>query len=278
VPFAIFGPRRVRLAAAAILTGFQLVNIATANYGFFAYLAIVLHVFLLDDRDLIRVWTRIKTLLRRKNAPAKPLEDALVPRWRFQLRVAVAVVVSFFFVAISTVDGLINFTRSDALAAVLLPLRDHYYPWRVINSYHLFGQITVHRIEPEFETSDDGEHWSEHRLWHKPGDLARRPDWVAPHQPRVDFQLWFYGLRPSAAPGYVETLVERLCRDPQAVQTLFRDRLPAAPRAVRIAFWQYHFTTVEERRATGDWWTRTLAGTTAPIDCKTANFPDPSDD
>ena len=49
VPFAIFAPRRLRLAAAAVFTGFQVVNIATANYGFFAYLAMALHVFLLDE-------------------------------------------------------------------------------------------------------------------------------------------------------------------------------------------------------------------------------------
>ena len=39
----------LRLAAAALFTGFQIVNIATANYGFFCYLALALHVFLLDD-------------------------------------------------------------------------------------------------------------------------------------------------------------------------------------------------------------------------------------
>jgi hypothetical protein len=55
VPFAIFGPRRARLATAAALTGFQAVNALTANYGFFCYLATALHVFLLDDGDLARV-------------------------------------------------------------------------------------------------------------------------------------------------------------------------------------------------------------------------------
>jgi len=54
VPFAIFGPRRPRLVAAAAFTLFQVVNIATANYGFFCYLALALHVTLLDDADVER--------------------------------------------------------------------------------------------------------------------------------------------------------------------------------------------------------------------------------
>jgi hypothetical protein len=279
VPFGILGPRRVRQATAGILTGFQLINIATANYGFFAYLAIALHVFLIDERDLVQLWTRLKLRLPLKvgqplkldSSPPETLSPA-PPRWRQIMRLAVATIVTFSFLSITTVDALINFARSETLLAGLLPWRDHYAPFRVINTYHLFGQITTDRIEPELQTSDGAE-WTAHQLWHKPGDPHRRPDYVAPHQPRVDFQLWFYGLNPRSAPGYVETLVARLCRDPTAVQTLFRDRLPSQPRAVRIAFWRYHFTSAGERAASGDWWTRTLLGTTEPIDCST-RFPD----
>ena len=103
--------------------------------------------------------------------------------------------------------------------------------------------------------------------------MKRRPDFVAPHQPRVDFQLWFYGLGYRASsPAYVDALVERLCRDPSAVQSLFRDRLPSHPRAVRIAYWHYRFTSADERRATGAWWTRTPVDVTDSIPC-TAEFP-----
>jgi hypothetical protein len=153
-----------------------------------------------------------------------------------------------------------------------LPLRDHYVEWRLINTYHLFGQITTERIEPEFQTSDDGSNWTAHELWHKPGDPQRRPDFVAPHQPRVDFQLWFYGLRPNHPPEYVESIVQHLCKDVPAVEPLFRDRLPPAPRFARIAFWQYRFTSSDERRRDGAWWTRSSVGATGPIAC--ANIPE----
>src|SRR6185503_9182033 len=55
LPFAIFGPRPARLAAAVGFALFQIVNLATANYGFFCTLTLALHVFLLDDRDLGRL-------------------------------------------------------------------------------------------------------------------------------------------------------------------------------------------------------------------------------
>jgi len=52
VPFLVFLWRPFRLAAAAAFSVFQLLNIATANYGFFAYLALTLNILLLDDADV----------------------------------------------------------------------------------------------------------------------------------------------------------------------------------------------------------------------------------
>ncbi|MGH9420383.1 MAG: lipase maturation factor family protein, partial [Thermoanaerobaculia bacterium] len=105
-------------------------------------------------------------------------------------------------------------------------------------------------------------------LRHKPGDVLRPPDLVAPHQPRVDFQLWFYGLSfQRGAPPYVSALLDRLCHAPDAVQALFREPLPAAPTAVRITFWRYRFSDAETKRSTGAWWVRTPIGETRPIAC-----------
>jgi hypothetical protein len=267
--FMFVGARRVRLACAAVLTGFQIINAASANYGFFCYLAAALHVFLLDDSDVERISAWLRARLRLRAHPSL-VECASRRRQRIGGVMLVA-----FFVAISTVDGLINFVESARVFTVLLPLRRVYAPFRIVNTYHLFGHITRARIEPEFQTTDDGETWLAHELHHKPGDIQRRPDWVAPHQPRVDFQLWFYGLGyHGGAPEYVGALIERLCRDPAAVQPLFRSPLTAHPKAARIVFWQYHFTTTAERRATGAWWKREPVDVTDAIPCDTA-FPKP---
>ena len=269
VPFAIFGPRRARLGAFVIFGGFQVINAATANYGFFCYLATALHVFLLDDRDIVRAadWLRARLRLRpcAPIAPTRPRPDP----W-----IAGALALTAF-VSLSAVDALTTFVDSARLDAALLPVRRLYAPWRVVNSYHLFRHITRTRIEPEFQTRDDDTTWVAHDLRHKPGNTHRRPDWVAPHQPRVDFQLWLYGLRYHAgAPSYVTTLLERLCRDPAAVQPLFRNPLPPHPRAVRIVFWDYRFSTAAERRATGAWWIRRPVDAPQDLPCDTAFPPD----
>ncbi|MGZ3440278.1 MAG: lipase maturation factor family protein, partial [Polyangia bacterium] len=222
VPFGIFvGFRRVRLACAAILTSFQIINAATANYGFFCYLAAALHVFLLDDGDVTRVleWLRARVRL----PVAKPIVAGPNRQWgRWTVRGILTV-----FIVVSGLDALVSFVDSDRLFAVIMPARRVWAPFRLVNTYHLFGHITRARIEAEFQTTDDGTNWTAHDLRHKPGAPTRRPDWVAPHQPRVDFQLWFYGLSYRAGtPEYVATLIERLCRDPAAVQPLFRAPLP----------------------------------------------------
>ncbi len=39
----------------------------------------------------------------------------------------------------------------------------------------------------------------------------------------------------------------------------------APPRFVRAVLWQYWFTSIEEKRHTGDWWKRRLLGLYAPV-------------
>jgi lipase maturation factor 1 len=279
LPFAIFGPRRARLVAAALFTAFQLANIVTANYGFFAYLAIALHVFLLDDADVVRARraalgraprlrrARVAAALlarRIRRGAALAFAQLRVDRATARLvrRLAIGAVV-IAYVAASAAEALAQFASFPDLAWIAEPLA----PFRVVNNYHLFASITRERIEPAIQTSD-GQTWTTHALWHKAGDPARAPDFVAPHQPRLDFQLWFYGLSfRRGMPEYVERLLQRLCTDPAAVQPFFRDRLPAAPTAVRIAFDRYTFTSREELSATGNWWRVEPLGASNPLTC-----------
>jgi hypothetical protein len=233
VPFALFAPRRARLAAGALLGGFQLVNLATANYGFFVYLTLVLHVLLLDDRAAL--------------APA--------PRWR---TIGGAALLALWTL-LSVHEGAIAFAGVNPVPE----LRRLYAPLRLVNTYHLFAHITRQRIEPELQLTTDGATFTAFDLHFKPGDPMRAPPFVAPHQPRVDFLLWFYGLAPRRAPEYVAALVARLCHDPDAVAPLFTAPLPPAPAAVQIVFWEYHVAPA----GSAAWWTRTERGRIGPIAC-----------
>jgi hypothetical protein len=258
LPLGIFGPRRVRQVVAVFLTGFQVVNALTANYGFFCYLAVALHVFLLDDADVERaaVW------LRRSVSPVRQIA---APSRGVGAAAALAL-----FALVSLNDALVSFAPPSAWLPGAAALRGLFDPFRVINTYHLFGHITRERVEPEVQTldGDDGATWTAHHFRHKPGDPARAPDFVAPHQPRVDFQLWFYGLSHlGGSPAWVTELLARVCLDPDAVRGLFERPLPAHPQAVRLVFWRYHFTTPAERRAGAGWWRRQQVNETRPITC-----------
>jgi hypothetical protein len=258
VPFAFFGPRRARLMAAGALTAFQLGNAATANYGFFCHLACALHLFLLDDRDLARLaaWLPPRATQR---AP----EDR---RARFsRVLPALPFVGLGAWSLLSLLSAAVHFSDGGPWLEALLPLRARVEPLRLVNSYHLFASITRERVEPQLEVESGGV-WRPLSLLHKPGEPLRRPDFVAPHQPRVDFQLWFHGLRPQHQPPYLMMLLDRLCRDPTAVAPLFRERPPAAD-SVRVSYYLYRFTSRAERRATGAWWNRTLVHVTPAVPC-----------
>jgi hypothetical protein len=277
VPLAIFGPRRARLGAAVALTGFQIINAATANYGFFCYLAAALHVFLLDDADLARLR---RFLLPRERSPAEPraptdseARNAADARVLDRLGAGAGVVA---WLGVSLAEAAFAFGGAGEPGAVLTavaPLVDRVETLRIVNTYHLFAAITRERIEPELQTLAAGDEadeaaWTPHDLRHKPGAPTRAPDFVAPHQPRLDFQLWFHGLAfRRGQPPYLHMLLERMCEDAGAVRPFFREPLPAHPRAVRIVYWQYHFATSAERRATGAWWTRERLAATTPVRC-----------
>jgi hypothetical protein len=287
VPFFAFCPRLLRLSAAVLLTGFQLVNLSTANYGFFCYLALALHLFLLDDRDLERVRGFLRRALLPKAAELPRWRRGLawlcdratrgvpekVPPWPPALSTAVAGYAAAFTVTLSVMSAGASFARSPWWNEATAEVRGLYDPFHVVNTYHLFGHITRDRFEPEFQTSN-GTDWTAHVMHYKPGPVDRPPPLVAPHQPRVDFRLWFYALGfRQGPPAYVRTLLDRMCSEPERVQPLFVDALPPAPTAVRIAFWRYHFTKPEERERTGAYWKRELLGTTSPLSCQRMSLP-----
>lgn len=47
------------------------------------------------------------------------------------------------------------------------------------------------RPELIFEGSDDLQKWTEYEFYYKPGKLDEISPFIVPHQPRLDWQLWF---------------------------------------------------------------------------------------
>ena len=139
-------------------------------------------------------------------------------------------------------------------------------PFEVVNTYGLFAVMTTSRPEIVLEGSIDGNTWLPYEFKYKPGDVARRPAWVQPHQPRLDWQMWFAALGDYRSDPWVIQLMARLLQGSPDVLKLFAaNPFPAAPpRFVRAQLYEYRFTTPAERRATGDWWHRELKGSYVP--------------
>ena len=131
----------------------------------------------------------------------------------------------------------------------------------IINTYGLFAVMTTVRNEIVIEGSNDGERWLAYQFKYKPGDVTRRPKWNTPHQPRLDWQMWFAALGPyQASPWFTSFMGHVLQGSPKVLALLETNPFPAAPpRFVRAVFYEYHFTNLDGLRA-GNWWTRELKG------------------
>jgi hypothetical protein len=246
LPFLMWGPRAVRTAVFAVMVGMQIAILLTANYGFFNYLSIALALFVLDDGHL--------------GAPDVAADPP--PR-----RSAPFAVLAGGLVVLSLVQFVPLVPVLRRLDAALFPVRRVLATFRSINAYHLFAHMTLVRREAVIEGSEDGSTWLPYEFRYKPGDPERPPPFVAPHQPRVDFQLWFLLLGPRPGARYFDTLLARLLTAPEVVAPLFaRDPFPVTPpRLVRVAIYRYRFTDAPTRRATGAWWRRELEGYSRPL-------------
>jgi hypothetical protein len=133
-------------------------------------------------------------------------------------------------------------------------------PLHIVSAYGLFAVMTTQRDEIVIEGSEDGMVWREYEFRYKPGDVARRPPWNIPHQPRLDWQMWFAALDdPQREPWFSRFLERLLENEPSVTGLLERNPFPDKPPTyVRAEFYEYTFAGNDQ--AAGQWWNRRLAG------------------
>jgi hypothetical protein len=131
-------------------------------------------------------------------------------------------------------------------------------PFRIVNSYGLFRVMTKDRKEIVIEGSADGIDWQQYEFKWKPGDVGRPPGWCAPHQPRLDWQMWFAALGGSREKMWFQNLLVRLLQGKPEVRRLFaHDPFPdGSLHYVRATLYRYRFTTPAEHRQSDAWWKR----------------------
>jgi len=244
VPFLFLMPRRLRIIGAWITIVFQLLIAATGNYTFFNLLTIVLCVALFDDRHLGK-------FLPKKFRAA----DSEVSTSR---RVAILPGALLIVIGMMQLAGMMGAPVSLAMepAEIL----------HIVNGYGLFAIMTTSRPEILIEGSNDGQDWQEYQFKYKPGDVRQPPRWVAPYQPRLDWQMWFAALGRSQDAPWFSRLMERLLEgSPEVLALLAKNPFPdKPPRFVRAKVYDYRFSDAATRRSTGDWWSRTYTGSYFP--------------
>lgn len=242
-PWFFWAPRRARRIAVAAVIGFQVFVVLTANYTIFNYLSAALCLFILDDLDL-----RLRY----------PIPSPALLREKVGVREPVSIFVAGVILVPLTILPFTRFVGETPRAG--MPILRAIAPFRTINIYHLFASMTLIRREAVIEGSDDSEHWQPYEFRYKPGDPQRAPAFVAPHQPRVDFQMWFLLLGNRWGAPYFDRLLRLLQEEPQAVASLFASNpFPdRGPRYLRVAIYRYRFTDAQTRRDTGAWWQREL--------------------
>jgi hypothetical protein len=282
----LFLPRRWRIICFFVVTPWEVGVILTANYTFLNYLVLILGFLLLDDRFWLRFlpqkWKKSPAMIpthistdininsdRPSNteAPAQTSGGFRQALKRVKLSLTGIVLIWIFY---ATTAQLIWMFSALPLPTAPVAALD---PFRIANRYGLFGIMTRGRYEIEFQGSEDGKNWVAYPFRCKPQDLSKAPGIYAPYQPRFDWNLWFASLGSWRDYPIVPRTEALLLSNDKDVLSLF-DGNPfpnKPPREIRTVLWQYWFTTMSERRATGLWWRRQFVGLYAPTLERDAN-------
>lgn len=255
--FEIF--RGIKVVTAAAFAGLMVVVELTGNYTFFNVLTILLALSVLDDT----AWPGFVCRWLRWTDEAPSL-----PAWLgYPQRALVCVLLALSILAGA---GEILPDKADIQGARAWVMKQ-VAPYRSVNGYGLFRVMTKERNEIVIEVSDDGAYFQPMEFRWKPGLASRPPPFVAPHQPRLDWQLWFASFNPGYAPqrdarnarmlwfgGFMEALLNH---NPKVYALLEPPPFPMENiRAVRAKYYRYKFTDSKTRKETGDWWTVTALG------------------
>jgi hypothetical protein len=257
VPFALFAPQPIAAIAGALIIFHQLVLIVSGNYSWLNWLTVILGFSSFDDHILAFTGPHYTPAL-----VARPLAFDIL------LYVLAAATIAL------SIRPALNLISPNQM------MNYSYNPFHLVGAYGAFGQVGRERYEIVIEGTSDGvitpaTEWREYAFKAKPGDLKRLPPQVAPYHLRLDWLIWFLPfsvvVTPSGirVPGYSRwffNFIQRLLSNDSAILRLMgKNPFPDAPPAfIRALFYRYRYTTPEQRRQTGAWWTRQLLGVYLP--------------
>jgi hypothetical protein len=200
----------------------------------------------------------------------EPVFRPILGEWPTQIDSSLSPVVLLvsMLVLFLAIEPLLRLVRIDVREIRgLSKLFDFFAPFHLVNSYGLFSVMTTERPEIIVEGSEDGQDWKAYDFKWKPGEPQRAPRFVAPHQPRLDWQMWFAALGYYSNNPWLRRLLLRLLENSPDVLPLLRQNpfCQKPPRFIRAVFFDYRFTTREQRFRTGAWWNIERRGNYSPI-------------
>ena len=248
IPFLYAAPRRIRFLAAWITIAFQLGIALTGNYTFFNLLAIVLAIGLFDDRAISRI------------IPDQLME--VIQQYKRQIRHRVGRIILGTIVALGVVVSVVQaiFIGVPWPASVV---HAGIAPLKISNHYGLFVHMTTTRPEIIIQGSRNGADWKTYHFSYKPDVPGDELSFVAPHQPRLDWQMWFAALHgdPRRSP-WIHGLANGLLENRRPVTRLLaHNPFPdSPPQYIRMQLYRYQFTSWGSEHT----WQRTKLGTYMP--------------
>jgi hypothetical protein len=249
VPFLLLTPQPVAGVAAGIMIVTQLWLVASGNFAWLNWTAIVLAFAVLPDGFLRHVLP--------ESPPSHPGGTPL------------AFVV--LACALTALVVLLSYWPVRNMLGSRQAMNASFNRWHFVNTYGAFGSVTRTRREIVIEGTADPDpgpdaEWREYEFKGKPGDVRRLPRQFAPYHLRLDWLMWFAGISRGYAGGWFDAFLGKLLQnDAPTLRLLRRNPFANAPPAyVRALAYRYRFSTRQERRATGAWWQRTLVGEFVP--------------
>jgi hypothetical protein len=116
------------------------------------------------------------------------------------------------------------------------------------------------RPELVIEGSNDMETgWKEYHFLYKPGNMSEGPQFIAPHQPRLDWQMWFAALGSYQNNPWLLSFAYRLLTGQKEVLNLIdKERIPFSrpPLYIRARLYMYKYSTHDDDAQI--WWKRTF--------------------
>lgn len=251
VPWFLFGPRHARHIAGALLVSFQIILIISGNLSFLNYVTIIPFLACFDDTVLRHALPL--AIVSRSERAARESEPS-----RINSAIAAALLVLIAYLSIQPIANLISERQI---------MNSSFDRLSLVNTYGAFGAVGKERNEIVFEGTEDtvitgDTQWKEYEFKAKPGNPNLRPPFIAPYQPRIDWQIWFAAMAsPAEYPWTLHFVWRLLHNDPGTLSLLRYNPFPVSPpHYIRARLYRYRFAPP----ADPVWWKRESIGEWLP--------------